>query len=200
MHNYNYMHIQIIHDKTIRAASWQNHQNDCAPSEDSDQHGHPPSLIRVFAVRMKEGWVLSYPLSAQGRLWSNWADDQADLSLRWALYAWRKVGSLATHWAHREDSDQTGRMPRLIWVFAGRTATLLVLSWGGSIINSSPIKRSLQITQPLGWCNGTHQIPAVLSCEAKRVEYMGRLMTKTSKMVCAPSEDSDQPGHPPSLI
>ena len=27
-----------------------------------------------------------------------------------------------------EDSDQTGRMPRLIWVFAGRTAILLVLS------------------------------------------------------------------------
>ena len=33
------------------AASWQNQQNDCAPSEDSDQSGHPPSLIRVFAVR-----------------------------------------------------------------------------------------------------------------------------------------------------
>ena len=27
----------------------------------------------------------------------------------------------ATHWAHIEDSDQTGRMPRLIWVFSGRT-------------------------------------------------------------------------------
>ena len=25
-------------------------QNDCAPSEDSDQPGHLPSLIRVFAV------------------------------------------------------------------------------------------------------------------------------------------------------
>ena len=34
--------------------------------------------------------------------------------------------------ADREDSDQTGRMPRLIWVFAGRTVILLVLSWGGS--------------------------------------------------------------------
>ena len=34
--------------------------------------------------------------------------------------------------ADSEDSDQTGRMPRLIWVFAGRTLTLLVLSWGGS--------------------------------------------------------------------
>ena len=55
----------------------------CVPSEDSDQSGHPPSLIRVFAVRMKKAWVLSYPLSAQGKLWSDWADAQADLSLRW---------------------------------------------------------------------------------------------------------------------
>ena len=38
----------------------------------------PPSLIRVFAVRMKKAGILSYPLSAN------------------------------------EDSDQTGRMPRLI--------------------------------------------------------------------------------------
>ena len=36
--------------------------------------------------------------------------------------------------ADSEDSDQTGRMPRLIWVFAGHTLTLLVLSWGSSII------------------------------------------------------------------
>ena len=56
----------------------------CAPSEDSDQPVHPPSLIRVFAVRMKKARVVSYPLSAQRRLWSDWADAQADLSLRWA--------------------------------------------------------------------------------------------------------------------
>ena len=29
---------------------------------------------------MKKAWVLSYPLSAQWRLWSDWADAQADLS------------------------------------------------------------------------------------------------------------------------
>ena len=55
----------------------------CAPSEDSDQPGHPPSLIRVFAVHMKKTWVLSYLLSTQQRLWSDW-DAQADLTLRWA--------------------------------------------------------------------------------------------------------------------
>ena len=50
------------------------------------------------------------------------------------LSAWRKLVSLATHWAHSEDSDQTGRMPRLIIVFAGRTIILLVLSCRGSYI------------------------------------------------------------------
>ena len=40
------------------AISWQNQQNDCVPSEDSDQPGHPPSLIRVFAVHSMgcPGW------------------------------------------------------------------------------------------------------------------------------------------------
>ena len=47
-----------------------------------------------------------------------------------SLSAWRKLGSLATHWAQR--SLWSDWMPRLIWVFAGRIATLLVLSWGGS--------------------------------------------------------------------
>ena len=74
----------ITTNELIWAATWQNQQNDCAPSEDSDQPGHPLSLIRVFAVRMKKAWVLSYPLSARRRLWSGWADAQADLSFRWA--------------------------------------------------------------------------------------------------------------------
>ena len=45
----------------------------CASSEDSDQIGiHPCSLIRIFTVRIKKAWVLSYPLSAQRGLWSDW--------------------------------------------------------------------------------------------------------------------------------
>ena len=51
------------------------------------------------------------------------AKTQISLGIRpvWSessLSAWRKLWSLATH---KEDSDQTRRMPRLIWVFAGRT-------------------------------------------------------------------------------
>ena len=37
----------------------------CAPSEDAEQPRHPPSLIRVFAVRMKKHWAINYLLSAQ---------------------------------------------------------------------------------------------------------------------------------------
>ena len=68
------------------AASWQNQQNDCAPSEDSGQHGHPPSLISLHCAHKENlgPWAHSYPLSAHRRLWSDWADAQADLSLRWA--------------------------------------------------------------------------------------------------------------------
>ena len=47
--------------------------------------------------------------------------------------AWVLSNTLSTS----EDSDQTGRMQsaRLIWVFAGRIAILLVLSWGGSLVS-----------------------------------------------------------------
>ena len=65
------------------------------------------------------------------------AKTQISLGIRpvWSgssLSTWRKLGSLATHWANSEDSDQTERMPMLIWVFAGRTLILLVLSCRGS--------------------------------------------------------------------
>ena len=48
------------HDKTNKMTF--------VPSENLDQSGHSPSLIRVFAVCMKATWVLSYPLCAQRRL------------------------------------------------------------------------------------------------------------------------------------
>ena len=62
---------------------------------------------------------------------------QISLSIR---LVWSE-SSLCSEWvakdpsflhADSEDSDQTGRMPRLIWVFAGCTITLLVLSCRGS--------------------------------------------------------------------
>ena len=60
------------------------------------------------------------------------AKTQISLGIRqvWSessLSAGRKLGSLATHWWHSEDSDQIGQMPRLIWVFAGRAGHFVVL-------------------------------------------------------------------------
>ena len=62
-----------------------------------------------------------------------------------SLSAWRNLGSWATHWVHSEDSDQTGWMPRLTWVFAGRTCHFLDLSWGGSNYDKIAIEKGVQI-------------------------------------------------------
>ena len=54
--------------------------------------------------------------------------------------AWSE-SSMCSYWVAKDpsflqvdskDSDQPGRMPRLIWVFAGRALILLVLSYRGS--------------------------------------------------------------------
>ena len=113
----------------IWAATWQNQKFEYAPSEDSDQPGHSPSLIRVFAVRMKIPWVLRYALSAQRRLWSDWADAQADMSLRWAhshfvgfvmprLICTVWVGSLVCidPWSRRKASNEESAMS--IWMYS----------------------------------------------------------------------------------
>ena len=55
----------------------------CARSKDSDQLGHPSSLIRVFTVCIKKAWVLSYLLSVQWRFWSDWAGQMLLLVLSW---------------------------------------------------------------------------------------------------------------------
>ena len=86
------------HDKTNKVA--------CVPSEDSDQPGNPPRLIKVFAVHMKKAWVLSYPLSIKQKLWSDWADAQADL-IRPDMTESLLTGTLSLN------------TNRLIWVFAG---------------------------------------------------------------------------------
>ena len=40
----------------------------CVPSEDSDQPGHPPSLVRVFTVRLIDSQVSQLSSSGQRRL------------------------------------------------------------------------------------------------------------------------------------
>ena len=105
LHQVNYAYANSLQCHTQWLMKWFHYEIDprldktnkmiCAPSEDSEQPGNPPSLIRVSAVRLKQNWVLSYPPCAQ-------------------------------------DSDQAGRMPRPIWVFAGQKRHFVGLSWGGS--------------------------------------------------------------------
>ena len=155
-----------------------------APSEDSDQPGHPPSLISVFPKCMKKpcvshkahredwslcgypGWSksslgakvillvllcgggLNYGFEENAIIYEQQHDKTNKVSVHPAKtqislgirLVWSE-SSLCAHGvakgprflhADSKDSDQTGRMPRLIWVFAGRTLILLVLSWGGS--------------------------------------------------------------------
>ena len=65
--------------------AFQNQQNDVHPAKTQISLG-----IRTvwsessLSACMKKAWVLSYPLSAQRRLRSDWANAQSDLSLCWA--------------------------------------------------------------------------------------------------------------------
>ena len=55
------------------------------------------------------------------------------------LSARRNIRSLATHWVHSEVADQTGWLPRLIWVYLCAQVVLLVLSCAGSFIITLPL-------------------------------------------------------------
>ena len=73
-------------------------------------------------------WAASWQNQQCG--WApNEDSDQSSLCAQWVA-----KGPSLLH-ADSEASDQTGRMHRLIWVFAGRTLTLLVLSRGGSFVS-----------------------------------------------------------------
>ena len=90
-------------------------------------YGNTSLLIwNKFRVKWATSWQNQQNgMCAQQRLRSAWASAQSDQSLHCPHEE-------RSHWAHSKDSDQTGQMPRLIWVFAGHTVILLVLSWGGS--------------------------------------------------------------------
>ena len=59
---------------------------------------HPPNLIRVFAWRFIGSLGAKLSSSRQRRLWSDWADAQADLSLRWAHRSFLVHLSLQVYW------------------------------------------------------------------------------------------------------
>ena len=97
-----------------------------------------------------ENWAASWQnqqngMCAQRRHRSAWASAQSDQS---SLSAWRNLRHVryyANHWAHSEYSDQTGRMPRLIWVFAGHTCQFVcfIIMWWLKLRLKSTVVSSL---------------------------------------------------------
>ena len=69
-------------------------------------------------------------MCAQRKLWSAWTSAQSDQSLRCHGGQWVAKDPSFLH-ADSEDSDQTGWMPRPIWVFTGRTCHFVgfVMRW-----------------------------------------------------------------------
>ena len=128
--------------------------------------GLQPSLIRVFAVRMKKPVVLSYPQRAKRSLWSDWADAQADLSLRWAYR------SFFWFWFWRMEQEKVSDKKN--------KNTTFLSSWS---IRSIPICRTTKITTRgslLSWDGSNwvlEPIHTVFCRSAKQIVWIGLLRT-----------------------
>ena len=97
---------------------------------------------------------------SQRRHRSTWVSDQSDQS---SLSAWRSFRAMAILWVHSEDSDQTGQMPRLMWVFAGCTPMILSVLSCFSSMNSHLFISYLYILKienkwSSSWDYGTYHI------------------------------------------
>ena len=196
-----------------------------------NQPGHLPW---VFAVHSMGNWGPKVSSSRQRRLWSDWVDVQANLSLHWThsnfvgttwqLHrthsnfvgtTWQNQqnecapsedqislgicpvwseSSQCTQWiaedprfphADSEDSDQTGWMPRLIWVFAGHTAILLAQHDKTNKMSVRPAKTRISLGVCPVWSES-------LQC--------AQWVAKDPRFPHADGEDSDQTGWMPRLI
>ena len=98
---------------------------------------HPHHLKRVHRLSDKSQAIqlLELPHDKTNNVAVRPAKTQISLGICpvWSessLSAWRNLGSLAIHWVHSEDSDQTGRMPRLICLRWAHTHFVgFVMSW-----------------------------------------------------------------------
>ena len=137
-----------------------------------------------------------------------------------SLSTWRNIWSSTTHRAHCEESDQTGRIPRLIWVFPGHkdhfvSFVMRRLKCKGEYpamcqcpvwnLCCSPGQRepytfNIQTlaTTISKYLSFSHDIGSIKSNE---MHFRDKWATtwQNQENECAPSEDSDQPGHPSSL-
>ena len=89
------IYFELPHDKTSKMV--------CAHSEDSDQLGHSPSLIRVFDVRTMKALVLSFPMSA-----SEDSDQTGRMPRQIWVFAGRNVILLVLTWGGLICKSQKG--------------------------------------------------------------------------------------------
>ena len=175
-------------------------------------------FVRIFSTvgRVTPLTGQQNDLSTQWRLRSAWASTQLDQS---SLSTWRNSQSSTIHKKHSKGYDQTGQMPRLIWVFAGCTGFFLfccaaaqigcflhikiyisLALWDEWVLYIFEISHNIHVQMHIMHMQTVNvqvrlQIHVVLSESSFALQH-----DKTNKMTFAPSEDSDQPGHPSSLI
>ena len=110
----------------------------CAPSKDSDQPGHPPSLIRVFTVHLKIDRILSYSLSVQWRLWSDWASAHCRLIWVFAGLACQFVGFVTTRLKLWQSYFWKWRSGKILCLrFMSASAWVQVLDFTKSLVYSN---------------------------------------------------------------
>ena len=96
------------------AASWENQQSDCVPSEDSDQPGHP-MLIWVFAgstvILLVFSRGSSYPKFWDRSAWANCSSGSTLFAIPSIWASSRK--NLSSGVATRADSNRPAQLQRL---------------------------------------------------------------------------------------
>ena len=79
-----------------------------------------------------------------------------------SLSTWRKLWSLATHWVHSEDSDQPGRMHRLIWVFTGCTC-----HFAGFVMRQLKMLMVIRLCSLLYWASSWENVSSGVSDQVR---------------------------------
>ena len=116
--------IITVHDRAIDVISL---SSKLYPRLELRTRAHTWLPVTTLSVWLSTEQIHMSRLMTKPTKWLSAQSDQSSLCVQWVA----KDPSFLQ--ADSEDY-QTGRMPRLIWVFAGRTVILLVLSWGGSYV------------------------------------------------------------------
>ena len=164
------------------------------PAKTQISLGIRPVWSETLAVRLKKGRILTYPLSTQRRLWSDWADAQADLSFRWAHmpFCW---------FCH--DAAQLLFFNIFITTCCCNGATMELPSWIVFVTSHRSSQQIIILHQQAAIAVRTEQNFTEVFMRTLKTNTFANIWAATrqnQQCGCAPSEDSDQPGHPPSLI